>query len=348
VRYNIFNSRIEAIGANGITIAHHKDDQIETILQKVFRGSGLASWSAMQIWDGRLFRPLLGISRGEIESYVQERSIIYRDDESNFTSDFARNFLRNQWLPDLEQHFPGWRRNVLRIAEQGQIFASSLRFILQQITDEKDRLNRKAFLQLEKKLQRSVLVYYINQIDESAVISRAALGELDKLEQLQTRKSIQLTERLSLMRDRSYLKLVMDTGETESLLTIQKEDLQEGGILFNGLQFEVQPFRNPDFKHCLYLDWNAIRGPLRIRRWRDGDQFQPFGMKGHQTVADHLTNRKVNATEKVEALVLESFEETIYAVIFPPMERRQPPGTISENAKFGPSTKQCLIIKNIL
>jgi tRNA(Ile)-lysidine synthase len=348
VRYTLFNNLFQSTGANGIALAHHQDDQIETILQKVFRGSGLASWSAMQVWDGRLFRPLLSVGRDEIEAYVQKRSIAYRDDESNFTSDFARNFLRNQWLPELEQHFPGWRQNVLRVAEQGRVFTASLRFILQQITDKKDRLDREAFLQLDKKLQKSVLIYYISQADDREVISRGALGELEKLEQLQTGKAIQLTDKLSLMRDRRYLKLVMDTGETGSLLTLQKVDIQEGRILFNGLQFEVRPFKDPDYEHCLYLDWDALEGPLRIRQWRDGDRFQPLGMEGHQTVADHLANRKVNAVDKVDALILESFEETIYAVIFPPNEKRQPPGTISDRVKCGPSTGQCLIITTIL
>ncbi|HYW35658.1 MAG TPA: tRNA lysidine(34) synthetase TilS [Balneolaceae bacterium] len=348
VRYSAFELVADQMQANGIVTAHHQDDQIETILQKIFHGSGLASWSAMQVWDGHLFRPLLNVSRDQIETYCRDQSIDYRHDESNFSSDFARNFLRNEWLPELEQHFPGWRRNVLRVAEQADIFGSSLRYILNEITDEKNCLSRTDFLQLDEKLQKSVLIYYVNQVDKDAEISRGALNELDKLEELQTGKSIQLTESMELMRDRDVLKLVVDTGETDVFLTLRREEIEEAAISFNGLQFEIQEFHNPDFEHCLYLDQDAISWPLHIRKWKKGDRFQPLGMTGHQSVADHLTNRKVSATEKPDALVLESFEETICAVIFPPIEKKQPPGTIADALKCKETTTRCLTIKHIL
>jgi len=141
---------------------------------------------------------------------------------------------------------------------------------------------------------------------------------------------------------------VVDTGETDVFLTLRREEIEEAAISFNGLQFEIQEFHNPDFEHCLYLDQDVISWPLHIRKWKKGDRFQPLGMTGHQTVADHLTNRKVGAAEKPDALVLESFEETICAVIFPPIEKRLPPGTIADAVKCKETTSRCLIIKHIL
>ena len=347
VRYHAFEIKAEQVGANGIATAHHQDDQIETVLQKIFRGSGLANWSGMQEWDGRLFRPLLGVSREEIERYCQAKNIPFRTDKSNLDSDYARNFLRNEWLPEMQQYFPGWRRNVLRISEQGEIFASSLKYILDDITDKKDRLNRKAFLQLDEPLKKSVLLYYVNRINETEEISRDALKELSKLDNLQTGKSIQLSKHLELMRDRDHLKLVVNTGDTGSFLVIKKKDLQEKSISFNGFEFALQPYEKPNSEEMLYLDLAAVSWPVRLRRWKEGDRFQPLGMDGHQTVADHLTNRKVSAVEKDMALVLESFEETICAVIFPPIENRSTPGTISEIVKCDSSTRKCLTINRI-
>lgn len=342
VRYNAFQIKAQNIGATGIATAHHQDDQLETILQKIFRGGGFASWSAMDVWDGQLFRPLLTISRQQIEEYCQKKSIPYRDDATNFQSNYARNFLRNEWLPELEDHFPGWRTNILRVKEQAEVFSESLKFVLKNISDDKNRIRRKDFLQLPEKLQKSVLLYYANGVDADAEISRSSLNELWKVGQLQTGKAIQLTDHLELMRDREHLKLVVNSTDTTTHLELQKEHLQDGATSLNGLKMALQPYQNPDFEHKLYLDSESIAWPLRLRQWRSGDRFQPLGMEGHQTVADHLTNRKISAAAKDRALVVESFEETICAVIFPPIENRVPPGTISESAKCSPSTRTCL------
>ncbi len=348
VRYNAFDIEAERTGADGIAVAHHEDDQVETILQKIFRGGGLASWQAMQEWDGRLFRPLLGVSRAGIERYCREEQVAYRDDASNFESNFARNFLRNEWLTELEQHFRGWRANVLRVAGQAEVFSSSLQYILGDISDENDRLKRNKFLELDEDLQKSVLLYYVNHIDAGAEISRDALKELSKVEELQTGKGIQLTQDLELMRDREFLKLVADTGDSGSFFMLEKKEAERNPVSFNGLEFRTQVYGEPDFGKALYLDVDSFEWPVRLRSWQDGDRFQPLGMEGHQSVADHLTNCKVSASAKDEALVLESFEETICAVIFPPIEKRVPPGSISEIVKCSPSTQSCLIVEPIL
>lgn len=347
VRYEAFKLKAQEIEADGIVTAHHQDDQIETILQKLFRGGGLASWRGMQVWDGQLFRPLLQTSRQEIETYCKRKNISFRTDETNLTSDYARNFLRNEWLPAIKQHFPGWRKNILRVAEQADVFSSSMRYIFNDITEDKDRINRQKFLDLDAGLQKTALLYYAEQIDQSQEISRNALGELSKLSDLQTGKSIQLTENLELMRDRDFLKLVIDTEDVGSYVVLKKKETERKGFLFNGLEFRMQPYKDPDFDEILYLDSDAMQWPIRLRRWNKGDRFQPFGMEGHQTVADHLANRKISAVHKSSALVLESFEETICAVIFPPIENRVPPGTISELVGCESSTRKCLTIKRI-
>jgi tRNA(Ile)-lysidine synthase len=344
VRYKAFENKAAEIGAGGIITAHHQDDQIETILQKIFRGAGLASWSAMHPWNGRLFRPLLEVSRSEILTYCREQSVEFRIDSSNLKPEFARNFLRNEWLTNLEQHFPGWRKNVLRISDRADVFKIAVRHILDDIMDDKGRLKRSRFLRLEKQLQKSLLVYYLHRMDASAKISRKTLKEIDKLKNLQTGKSIQLNENMELMRDRDFLKLVVNTVELRPFIILRKKDLEGRGISYDGWQFRMQLFEQPDFTQFLYLDRDKMVWPLHLRRWREGDRFQPLGMNGHQSLADHLTNRKVSAAKKSGALVLESADEIICAVLFPAGDKRLPPGTISEKVRCDESTVQCLTI----
>lgn len=345
-RYDAFRALAAEHRADGIAVAHHKDDQVETILQKLFRGAGLESWSAMEVWDGELFRPLLHHGKDEIESYCKQRSIPYRVDRSNLESKFARNYLRNEWLEDLQQHFPGWQENVLRVASQAELFSSAMQWIAKEITDEQDRISRARLLQLDPSLARALVLHLIKRVEPGIQVSGEALHQLEEIAALQTGKSIQLTQSYFLLRDREWFKIVYEQKEALTVVNLGYRELREKPFSYNGLTFSIGLYgEDPDFEHSLYLDAQQLCWPLKLRNWKEGDAFVPFGMQGHQKVSDHLTNRKISAAHKRKALVIETFEESICAVIFPPIENRTPPGTISEFAKCDSGTEQCLIVK---
>lgn len=346
VRYDVFRSLADEYDVAGIALAHHQDDQVETVLQKLFRGAGLESWSAMEVWDGELFRPLLHTSKKEIDDYCEQRAIPYRIDQSNLESKFARNFLRNEWLESLEVHFPGWKKNILRIPEQSEIFSEALGWIAGQIIDEEDRINRQQFLELGGPLAKALVLHKLKKVEPAINVGSDALEQLEKLKELQTGSSIQLTDKYSILRDREWFKIVFDEQESSSkIIRLTLDDLSRKPFSVDGLHFQIDTYADPDFGHCLYLDVAKLSWPVTLRKWEKGDSFQPLGMEGRQNVSDHLTNRKISAAHKSKALVLETFEETICAVIFPPIENRVPPGSISELSKCDDSTTRSLIIK---
>ena len=340
LRYRQFQKLKEQYGADGIALAHHEDDQLETILQKVFRGAGLASWSAMDVWDGQLFRPLLEISRTQIEAYVSAHEVPYRTDESNFKINFARNFLRHEWLDELDDFFPGWKDNVRRIEEQAEIFGESLDWIAEQVGDSKG-LKSDAFATLSPGLQRALVLRQIKKQAPGAQLSSESLERIEEVADLQTGRAVELGPGIRILRDREHY--VVETGDRPQFSPVKLE--QEMLPLEIGrFALATAPFDEPNFGHTLYLDQQKMAWPLTIRRWQDGDKIQPLGMDGHQQVAEHLTNRKVPAAEKPRALVVESFDKTICAIIFPPIKNQTPPGTISEHMKCDIETKKCLTI----
>lgn len=107
-----------------LVLAHHADDQVETVLQRIFRGTGIDGLRGMQQWSMHLqgsvqlqvWRPLLSTSRADIAVYAGQQGLQWVEDESNADSRFARNFLRNDILPRLQQHWPGVAGNILRLA----------------------------------------------------------------------------------------------------------------------------------------------------------------------------------------------------------------------------------------
>lgn len=345
IRYSIFRDLAREYDADAIVLGHHEDDQIETILQKLFRGAGLSSLTGMSVWNGELFRPLLDISREELEEYAAENDIPYRTDQSNLESDFARNFLRNEWEEGLSDFFPGWKKNVLRIAEKARQHEDAIGWIADRLVDE-EGIQRDLFHSLDSANQKSVILYLLKQKQDGIQISKGSLGQIEKLENLQTGQEIELMSEISIHRDRDHYRILAATEKEEfHSRTIEKHQLENSGINLGAIHLKIEELTNYDFANKLYLDANKIKWPITIRRWEAGDYIQPLGMEGRQLVSDHLTNRKISSAYKDRALVIESFEETICAIIFPPIKNRIMPGTISENVKCDSDTEYSLKIK---
>ncbi|HKK46439.1 MAG TPA: tRNA lysidine(34) synthetase TilS [Balneolaceae bacterium] len=344
-RYDVFKQMAKVQHADAIAVAHHEDDQVETILQKIFRGAGLASWTGMDIWDATIFRPFLHISRRQIEAYAEEHAIPYRTDESNLESDFARNFLRNDWLEKVSDFFPGWKQNILRVNQQAGNYEEAIDWIAERISAI-EGIDREAMHSLKPGVQKAVILYLLKQQDPDLQISQDSLNQLDTLSKLQTGKEIQLNEEFSILRDRNHYVIRSNHTEVFSSQKLDYSQLEASGFEHETLVMAIAPFHEPDYSNMLYLDPQKITWPVTLRRWQHGDRFQPFGMEGHQLVSDHLTNRKISAAHKDETLVIESFDKSICAIIFPPIKNQTQPGTISEQVKCDNQTKYCLKIKH--
>lgn len=332
-RYRIFLELAKEINADGIAVAHHKGDQIETIIQKLFRGSSPETWTGMSEWDGRLFRPLLDLTKEKLLEYCKEKAIPFRTDESNLESKYARNFLRNELSMELENHFPGWKENVLRLQEFGRLNELALQE-LSLIHFDEFRFNIVELRKTDELLVRALLKRFIEQ--HIASISKGTIEQAYNLIDSQTGVELALSDSLSLVKDREYLILKKATNVFEPK-KISKEMVLKG---FYSKKLKLSIDENPCSK--IYLDIDCLKFPLILRRWSTGDKIQPLGMKGSQKVSDHLTNRKVSAVNKEKSLVLTDTDGTIYAIIFE--EKQTLSGTISEICKATDLTKQYLLI----
>lgn len=342
-RYQAYEDIKKEYSADLILTAHHQDDQLETILQKILRGSGMDSWQAMGVLEGNLFRPLLNVSKSAIMKFVEQFNVPYRIDRTNEESTYARNFIRNHWFPDLNRLFPGWKKNLQKLSERAEEFGLMSDLILQYVSSAENRLHRNKFLELDPRIRSSILLQFLKKNTGDLEISRGFLESIDKIGDLQSGGKLQVSENYFLYRDRSYFKITDDSDSAEIKQKIEKDQVEESIIIFDWkISIELPPERYS--KDVLHLDEDKIKFPLTLRKWTDGDSFQPLGMDGSQLVSDHLTNRKIPSSKKKHALVLESFDGTICAVIFPNYSTPTELGTISENVRCTPSTKRTLTI----
>ncbi|MCG2589141.1 tRNA lysidine(34) synthetase TilS [Rhodohalobacter sulfatireducens] len=342
-RYQAYEDIKKEYSADLILTAHHQDDQLETILQKILRGSGLDAWKGMEVLDGYLFRPLLNLSKSEIMKFVQQFNVPYRIDRTNEESTYARNFIRNHWFPDLNRLFPGWRKNLQKLADRAEEFGLMTDLILQKVSTTGNRLIRDDFLELDTKIRASILLQFLKKNTEDIEISRGFLKSIDKIGELQSGGKLQVSEFHILYRDRDFFKIIDDSDLKEFNQVINKSQLEESLTISDWkLSFVPPPKSYSD--DILHLDEEKIEFPITLRRWKDGDSFQPLGMDGTQLVSDHLTNRKIPSTKKKQALVLESFDGSISALIFPNYSKSSELGTISERVRCTSSTKRTLKI----
>lgn len=343
-RYRIFSELKQEMGASLILTAHHEEDQAETILQKMLRGGGLSSWQGMKVLDKDLFRPLLHCTKSEIMQFVQEQHIPYRIDSSNEESTYARNFIRNNWFPEMNKLFPGWKKNLLRVTERAREFQGLTDIVLSNMKEGKGRLNRTRFLSLNSDLRRVIFHRFLETEYRGMDMSRSFLEQLNRLETLQTGGSVSLTTGVRLVRDRDHFVIDKTRDANDEHYLISREELSDG-FHAGQIHLSLKPFQQELDEGNLSLDLSRLSFPLTLRRWINGDSFQPFGMKGTQKVSDHLTNRKVPSPKKKEAFVLLSFDGTISAVIFPYSEDGTLTGTISELYRCTSSTSHILTIQ---
>ncbi|MEX1011593.1 MAG: tRNA lysidine(34) synthetase TilS [Balneolaceae bacterium] len=345
-RYRIFRELIESEGGDAMVTAHHQDDQLETILQKILRGSGIPAWQGMKVWDGLLFRPLLPFTKSQILQFATVMEVPYRLDRSNEEeSGYARNFLRHGWFPVMEKLFPGWRENLLKVPERSAEVQAVVREMAKRLVSDDMGISRMELLSLDKQARGPVLHELLTSIIREGELTEGAVRQLESIAELQTGGSLQIDHSTLLVRDRDQFR-IQSTGSggvAEQLLT--RGQLEMRAAEWNGYRFSFGEWSGKPDQNALEIDTDRLQWPLRLRNWKKGDRIRPLGMAGHQTVADHLTHLKVNAARKEEVPIIESEGGKVAAILLGDPYLKGRIGTVSEEVKCGPKTAKVLRVE---
>lgn len=388
-RIALFSKEQKRSGAEGVFLGHHREDQIETLFQRMLRGAAPENWQGMKYREGIWIRPLLETSRNAIIEYALQYEVPYRIDQTNLESDFARNSLRNEVFPVLEQHFPGWRDSAGYLLDFADLHSELLQAILNGLTgtgtdagEDSDFgdpdsvssetrsvpefLYRDRWLELSRKVRPAVMRYWIREKSGFMHWSRGMVERLNDLEHIATGKGVMLGDGINMMRDRNRFVIqqtrpfredALDTDSVirenaketaeghEELRVLLPDDLAENPAVFEGFRFEKGFYDHSLAPGVLQLALENLKSGFTVRKWKHGDRFQPLGMSGIQKVSDHLTNRKIPASQKKDSMVLLSFDQKVHAVIFPQPLEKNNPGTISEQVRCRKKGEPVLVIK---
>jgi tRNA(Ile)-lysidine synthase len=307
-RYSFFEDVAAVEGAAAVAVAHHLDDQAETVLLHLLRGSGprgLAGMPAARpIRRGsavRLVRPLLPWPRAEVEALARREGWVWREDASNRSVRYRRNWIRRRLLPELEAGFgPGVAARLAGTAEQ-------VRALLDAAPEPPQRLPVEALRALPPAERHARLLDALRRWAPDAPLRGTVLGRLDALLDAQPGRRVAWPGAV-VWRDREALVVEAVRGEpaSEAILVEVGVPVETAWGTLEVTPLDVSPTRvtAPPGGNVEEADADALRPPLVLRLWRAGDRFQPLGFPGTKKVSDLLTERKVPPSERARQSVL--------------------------------------------
>ncbi len=292
LRYKWFEQLRQDIGAAGICVAHHRDDSVETVLLNLVRGTGLRGLTGIQPRNGSILRPLLCVSRAEIEAFLAEKGQKYVTDSTNLEADVQRNVVRLEVFPLLRKLNPAVAENIQRttenLAEAQQVLNVAIASI-----NSSNILN---LSDLEKYGSSEYLAFeWLKKYGFNGDQVRQILDA-------ETGKVVSSAMGYDVLKDRGRL-IVEPALQSFKPMRIPEEGtyILDEKTRFSVRKKSVYVSKDP---HIATLDTATVQFPLTIRRVEEGDWMQPYGMKGKKLLSDLMTDLKMTVFEKRRQLVV--------------------------------------------
>lgn len=306
LRYSFFRDVLKSYGGGRIAVAHNKNDQAETLLLRIMRGTGIDGLKGMDYLYKDIIRPLLNISREEIEDYIASNGIETVLDKTNLMPIYNRNKVRLELLPYMMDNFNPNIINALwrlsRTADQDITY-------LHKLTEEKYKLIVKKELEssiildsvLFNKEDKCIRLRLLRKALESIEGNLQGIGEVhlesldDLFKKAETGKRLQMPNNISARV--SYDNLILEKDPV--VLRDYEHNIFQGDNLFEdlGIYVKVSIVAGNNMigdKRIRYFDLDSISGTLRLRNRRNGDRFKPYGLKGTKKIKDYFIDKKVD------------------------------------------------------
>ncbi|MGB5849744.1 MAG: tRNA lysidine(34) synthetase TilS [Ignavibacteriaceae bacterium] len=307
-----------------IATAHNADDNTETVLLNLIKGTGINGLSGIPEIREKIIRPILVLSKKEILDYLHNKKINYRTDSSNVENNYPRNYLRNEIIPLIKDKLnPQFDRAVFRTSQIIRGYTSLIdaqinNAVKKAVTYKQQKLiiNLKHLKETDVRLYGDVLrksvKKYFNEELESNNIS-----DLLKLIKAQTGSEIKFSNKIVAVKERDSIIIYLKKREMKNVkqveINIGEEKQLEGKLVSISVFYNKKlSFYNTFNKE--YISEDNIKSSFILRRWKEGDRFYPLGMKNSKKLSDFLTEQKVRSLEKKGQLVLTNAGKIVWVV----------------------------------
>jgi tRNA(Ile)-lysidine synthase len=308
LRYSWFEKIRCGNGYNSIAVAHNLNDNIETLLINLIRGTGIAGLTGMKPDSNHIIRPLLFATREEITSYCNSNRIIYREDRSNADTKYLRNKIRHQVIPLLKEMNPSIESTLNETAGIftgiNEIVTDYVNALRENISEQKENCIAFNISLLNPCLSNQALVF---ELFRPYGIGEVAMNDLMNILNGETGGQL-FTGSHRIIRNRKELLIsVHDDVENRKFYINSPEDLKTIAGIESVTSVDItDDFVIPGEPGIMCIDSGKLSYPLVLRRWNAGDFFCPLGLNHRKKLSDYFTDRKYSILDKEDAQILES------------------------------------------
>jgi tRNA(Ile)-lysidine synthase len=331
-RYKFFNKIAALTKATEIITGHTLSDQVETVLYRILKGTGIIGLKGIpevrhQENNPSIYRPLLEITREENIQYCKENNIEPNIDSSNFQEKYLRNRIRLNLLPELYTYNSGIGNAILRLSliskDTEEIVEEYLQLIKNEIYSETRIISTPKFLKLSKALQKRILFEFFlkNNIEHNYEKIEENLNFIKENSDLKSGNTFSLQKNLWLFVSSSEIRIInhIIADKTSEIIAVNFD----GETFFPSLNltFKIMPWSKElpvkfpkETDTTAYVDLSRVKPPLFLRTRRPGDIIQPFGMKSKTKFKKYLINKGIPEFERDELLLITNDEEILWVV----------------------------------
>ena len=324
IRYSELNKAAKKNNCSKISTAHNSSDNVETILLNFFKGTGLKGMVGIPVKRGNIIRPILSLNSDEIRKYLKQNKIPFRVDESNLSSDYERNFLRNEVIPKLKERLS--TRLEEKIGNTSKIIFDINLFVEKQIEPiqkkavrfdgNKLKLNSKEIAKLDKSLV-SIFLKDVIENNFDIELSSENIYSLIDLMNIQTGKSVRLKENIVASKERNEIIIgeKLYSLNENAVYTIKVgEKIKVYNNTISILKVSRKNIKLTSDKSVEFISGDSVAEEFQIRRWKSGDKFYPIGMKGSKKISDFLADEKIPSYKKQEQPVLSNADKIVWVI----------------------------------
>jgi tRNA(Ile)-lysidine synthase len=338
LRYEWFEEIRELNGYDKIAVAHNLNDNIETLLINLVRGTGISGLTGMKSVSNRIIRPLLFATRQDIVRYCNKHRIVYREDLSNADTKYIRNKIRHEVIPVLKEINPSIEATLNETAGRfygiNEIVSDYISVLMEKVSEQKNEIIKFNINLLKPYLHNKALLF---ELFKSYNINNDHINDLLKVIDGSTGGQI-FTGTHRIIKNRNEIIVTVDKKVTNPSYNIENvmEFSQVPEIESADYIDVTDSFELPSDPQVACIDSEKVTFPLTIRRWKPGDFFYPLGMKNKKKLSDYFINSKYSIIEKENKLILESGGKIVWII----------GDRIDNRFRITRSTRKALIIKS--
>ncbi len=318
LRYNWFEEILKDFEYDYLLTAHHADDDLETFLINLSRGSGLRGLTGINTINDKIVRPLLSFNRQTILKRAKETGLYWREDSSNQQTDYLRNNLRLNVIPSYKESvkslLPNFQKTIANLRASQSLVEDYMALVYNLCIEEVSEGYKINLTKLKELPNTDALLYEL-----LFPFGFTAWDDISELMEAQSGKLV-VSGSHRLIKNRNTLILTEIPSEMEKNEIFISEDKKK--IDFP-LKLQLTPIDKMGYtdKNTIYVDNDKLTYPLKLRKWREGDIFQPFGMKGKKKLSKFFKDEKLSLVAKEKIWILASLDKIVWIVGYRPDER---------------------------